>query len=225
MEPKTHSIAASQGVQQLVPQGSGEIALTPDREVLCVHRGDEPYEDMFDGRPYKIQPGFFMTQYGAALHFKARAVVPGTRNPETRREASFIAIVGAVELKPDGTFRVLKAVDDAVEWTPFTAEERHDYEGKLEALDRDGMVNPIDSDVTIVSTNEALAGRGGRDKPARPSRIAGAKGSGKGGRGRGTQIETTDAEVLTPIPPEENSVVREARTAAAQAAAEGHRSE
>jgi hypothetical protein len=80
--------------------------------VLCVHRGDEPYEDMFDGRPYKIQPGFFMTQYGAALHFKARAVVPGTRNPETRYEASFIAIVGVVELKPDGTFTRAQGVDD-----------------------------------------------------------------------------------------------------------------
>lgn len=215
----THTIAASGGVQQLVPQGSGEIAMTPDREVLCVHRGNEPYDDMFDGRPYRIMPGFFMTQYGAALHFKTRAVVPGTRNPETRSETSFIAIIGAVELRADGSFKVLKPVDDKVEWSEFTAEERAVYANKQEALDRDNMVNPIDSAVTIVRTNEALAGRaGGR---ARTGRI----GSGKGGNrgGRGTQVEVTDDNLMTPIPPEDNTSVRESRLAAAQAASEGHK--
>lgn len=218
-ERMTHSIAGGSDVQQLVPQGSGEIAMTPDREVLCVHRGDEPYEDMFDGKPYKIQPGFFMTQLGAAQHFKARAVVPGTRNPETRFEASFIAIVGAVELKGDGTFRVLKAVDPPSEWTEFTEEERAEYKGKGEALDRESMVNPIDADVTIVSTSRVRAGKGTKGV----SRLKGGEGAGSGGRRRGTEQTVTDERLRQPIPPEENTVLREAQDAARQAAREGHK--
>lgn len=216
--PKTHTIAANLGVQELVPQGSGQIALTPDREVLCVHRGDTPYEDMFDGRPYKIAPGFFRTQYGAAVHFKERAVVPGTRNPETRYQASFIAIIGVVELRPDGTFTVLKAVDDPAEWTPFTEEERAEYQDAVEALDRGGMLNPIDAEVTIVATNKIRQGQ-------KPSRIRGGAGSGATGRGRSTRIETTDEKLMTPIPPEDNEVVREAQRDARQAAREGHKVE
>lgn len=218
IERKTHTIAADQGVQELVPQGSGEIALTPDREVLCVHRGDEPYEDMFDGRPYKIAPGFFKTQYGAARHFKERAVVPGTRNPETRYQASFIAIIGVVELRPDGTFTVLKAVDDPAEWTLFTEEERAEYRDAVEALDRGGMLNPIDAEVTIVATNKIRQGQ-------KPSRIKGGAASGARGRGRAVDQEVTDPALMTPIPPEDNDVVREAQSAARQAAREGHKVE
>lgn len=220
MQPKTHTIAANLGVQELVPQGSGQIALTPDREVLCVHRGDEPYEDMFDGRPYKIAPGFFRTQYGAAVHFKERAVVPGTRNPETRYQASFIAIIGVVELRPDSTFTVLKAVDDPAEWTPFTAEERGEYKDAVEALDRDGMVNPIDAEVMIMSTNKVRQGQ-------KPSRLKGGAGANAAAavrsRGRATRVEVTDPSILQPIPAEENEVVREAQRDARQAAAEGHK--
>lgn len=218
----THSIAGGSDVQQLVPQGSGEIAMTPDREVLCVHRGSEPYEDMFDGKPYVIQPGFFMTQLGAAQHFKARAVVPGTRNPETRYEASFIAIIGAVELRSDGTFKVLKPVDPPAEWTRFTDEERAEYEGKGEALDRESMVNPIDADVTIVPTSRVRAGKGTKEKV---SRLKGGEGSSGGGRRRVTQQEATDPALMRPIPPEENEVLREAQAAARQAEREGHKAE
>lgn len=215
MNDKTHTIAADQGVQELVPQGSGAIALTPEQEVLCVHRGDEPYEDMFDGRPYAIKPGFFRTQYGAARHFKDRAVVPGTRNPETRYQASFIAIIGVVELNPDGTFKVLRAVDDPSEWTRFTEEERAEYKDAVEALDRQGMVNPIDAEVTIMSTSGVRAGQ-------KPSRLKGGAGQRPSGRSRVVQQESTDPALMRPIPAEENTVVQEAQRDARQARAEGH---
>src|SRR5438067_2354386 len=32
-------------VQQLVPQGSGEVLLTPDTRVLCIHRGRNRTQD------------------------------------------------------------------------------------------------------------------------------------------------------------------------------------
>jgi hypothetical protein len=73
-------------------------------------------------RHYTIQPGFFTTDYGAALHFKARAVVPGSRNPETNFQASFIAIIGVAAPTKDG-LKVLKPVDDPLQWEPFTDEE------------------------------------------------------------------------------------------------------
>lgn len=206
----THSIKGGSEVQQLVPnRGTAAIALTPERDVLCLNRDDKPFEDMFDSVPFRIEPGFFMTSYGAALHFRARAVVPGSRNPETQHQVSFIAIVGVVEFQPQGGFKVLKAVDRPEEWTPFTEAERAEYADQSEALNRAEMTNAIEPDVHLVPVNR-LANSAG-------SRI---KGGGKAaGKRRGP--EATDPEVLTPIPPEDNPTVR--GIAADRAAAAGDR--
>lgn len=222
-----HNLRPGSDVQSLVPDlGSRDVALTPETEVLCIHRGRDDYEDMYDSRPYRIAPGYFKTTLAAAMHFRARAVVPGSRNPETRRQSSFIVIIGAVDFKGDGSFDVIKPVDKPEEWAAFSDDEVAEYAGAQEALDRGGMQNAIDPSVTIVSTSSAQAGtvpgkasriRGGGNVSVRP-----AGGSGKRS-GQTVDQQVTDPEVMRPIPADENPVVREARAAAGQAQAEGHK--
>jgi hypothetical protein len=245
-ETKQHELP-DVDVQQLVPQGSGEVLLTPDTRVLCIHRGrnrtefgalivrhprrgekplhgsrqpgvayDGDYTDTFDSRHYIVAPGYFEVELAAATHFKDRAVVPGSRNPETNFQASFIAIIGVVA--PTGTgFRVIKPIDPPEDWEPFTDEECASYEIAFEALDRDGMANPIDRDVQLASTSSVIAGRPDGGKPSR------VKSSGKSGGGRtqrGASIEVTNAEILKPIPPSENSTVRQIQADTAKAQSE-----
>jgi hypothetical protein len=79
-----------------------------ERQPGIAYDGD--YTDTFDSRHYIVAPGYFEVELAAATHFKDRAVVPGSRNPETNFQASFIAIIGVVA--PTGTgFTVLKAID------------------------------------------------------------------------------------------------------------------
>lgn len=237
-EPKRHTLRPGVTVQELVPQrGTDAVQLDADTEVLCIHRGSNTLEDgklvvlatgelhetrqpriayvgdiedKWDSIPFVIAPGYFKTKYGPAKHFRDRAVVPGSRNPETHHQTSFIAIIGTVDMRSDGSFVVTRPVDDPREWEKFNEAERHEYEGAVEALDRENMVNPIDRDVTLVDTADAIAGR-----HATSSRVKGGKGPGRGGRGK-TDITVTDPDVMKPIPPEDNPVVREAQTAAAE---------
>lgn len=235
-------------VQQLVPQGSAEVLLTPETRVLCIHRGrnrtqdgqlvvvsprrGEPrlaatrepgiayegdYTDTYDSRHYIIAPGYFEVELGAAVHFKERAVVPGSRNPETNFQASFIAIIGVVSPTGSG-YKVVKAIDPKEDWDPFSDEDCATYEIAFEALDRAGMDHPIDRDVVLASASSVMAGR--PDKPA--SRVKGGTAA-RGTRGR-TEIEVTDPSILQPIPPEQNSTVRQIasdRVAAASGKVEG----
>lgn len=236
MEPRTHTLPGGIEIQHLTPnRGTRDVALTPDVEVLCINRGAEAIEDMFDSIPYVIPPGYFKTTFGAAQHFRARAVVPGSRNPETSRQSSFVAIIGVVDIHGDGTFTVLKPVDKPEEWTEFTVEERAEYESEVEALDRAGMTSPIDREVVVADIGGLLAGKKPRNGAGKPSRVkgstggnvragAGRVGGGTGQRApRGTAIETTDEHLLQPIPPEENPTVQEIAKDRAAAAAEGHR--
>lgn len=242
MIEESHTLPAVD-VQQLVPEGSREVQLLPETPVLCIHRGRNPtvngvlqplqprrgdtrdhsvrqegvayvgdYVDTWDSKHYVIAPGYFVTPLGAAVHFKARAVVPGSRNPETNFQASFLSIIGVVTPQPDGGYKVVKAVDDPADWDPFTDEECGIYEIAFEALDRANMQNAIEPEVELRRTT---GGAGG----GKPSRV---RSGGKvgGPRGKGTKIETTDDEILTPIPPSENSTLRQI-DADRQAAASG----
>jgi hypothetical protein len=227
-------------IQHLAPQGQLEVPLTPDTVVLCIHRGRRTtidgervhhpdaaryanmdreryfvgdYKDTYDGRHYVIAPGYFRTTYGAALHFQKRAVVPGSRNPETNYQASFIAIIGIADVSPSGGLEVVRPIDDKAQWAPFTDEECGVYEVAGDALDRESMTNPIEREVTVKSVNEAITGR-----PATASRVRGGGGPARGRRG--TQVEATDPAILTPIPPEENRVLQEAKAAAAERGSE-----
>jgi hypothetical protein len=230
MQPEPAFTLPPVDVQQLAPQGSGEVQLTPETRVLCIHRGrnlteagclivkngrrgqarlheereagvvyEGDYTDTFDSRHYIIAPGYFEVELGAATHFKDRAVVPGSRNPETNFQASFISIIGVVASTGNG-YRVVRRVDMPEDWEPFSDEECKSYEIAFEALDRAGMSNPIERDVTVVGTQSAIAGK--------PSRVKGGVGAGRPGRNK-VALEVTDDSILDPIPPDQNSTVRQ----------------
>lgn len=194
-------------VQDLKPVDSGAIALTPDTIVLCRNRGRETYVDKFDSRDYQIGPGSFTAPYGAALHFKRRAVVPGSRNPETGFQASFITIIGVVHPKPGGGLKVVRPIDDAVEWDPFTDDECREYGHAVEALDRASMVDPIDSDVTLVPT------RGQANEDAKEKAASRIRQGGGAGRGKGTRIEGSGKDQLRPGRTDDNEATRSIRSA------------
>lgn len=220
-------------VQHLVRQGVHDIALTVDTPVLCIHRGrrltkdGEPvhhaqaarypnkerepyfegdYKDTYDGDHYVIAPGYFTAPHGAALHFQRRAVVPGSRNPETQTQTSFIAIIGVVEAKPGGGMKVLRAVDPEEDWSPFTDEECAEYEVAFEAINRAAMVAPIDEQTQLVDINDV---RSGKFVPGKTSRVTGGTGGTRPSR-RAPQQEATDARVRQRKPARENAAVQEA---------------
>ncbi len=250
-EPQTLTPDRLGRVQALRPESSGSFKLTPETEVLCIHRGanervngklvrardgkpelqpyrDETtgklverhprtvyvgdYTDQFDGRHYIIPPGYFTIEFGAAAHFKARAVVPGSRNTETGFQASFIAILGAAVTTPEG-LRIdpERQVDDVAEWDPFTDEERREYGMAVEAIDRASLVDPIESDVVIVPTmgaaNEAVRSR--------------VKANAGGRSNKRTDISDPAGVLKTRNAPGENEAIRESRAAAAAVAAGG----
>lgn len=175
-------------IQDLKPESSGEVKLTPETKVLCINRGRDVVKDTFDSRHYTIEPGYFTCDYGAALHFKNRAVVPGSRNPETHFQASFIAVIGVVVPTADG-FKVVLPVDHHEQWDPFTDDECREYGHAIEALDRDGMLDAIEDQVEIVPT----PGTGG----PKQSRVK--SGGGKAAaKSRKPRIEGPGADKLQP---------------------------
>lgn len=201
-------------VQQLRAAVSEDVKIGPETEVLCVHRGRETLEDMFDSRNYTINPGHFFAPYGAAKHFKDRAVVPGSRNPESRSQVSFITIIGKVTMTESG-LRVDKQVDEPVDWDPFTDEECQQYGMAFEALDRSAMVDPIEKAVTVLGVEGGEIT--GPATPAKPSRL---RASGQATR-RATRIEGSGAGVLKKRNAAgENEATRQIQEDTAAAAAE-----
>ena len=133
-------------IRDLVPlHQRGEGTLGSESEVALLHRGWKPITDKFDGVDYQILPGRQLIAYGAAMHFRARAVVPGTRNPEIRKQESFLVIMH--DLGPD----------KREHWRMFTDEERAQIEGKVEAIARDELSLPSDREVRLVSTGRVAA--------------------------------------------------------------------
>lgn len=212
--PKPRTVLATDrvgDVQTLKPESSGAVQLSAETIVLCVHRGREPIVDMFDSRVYTIAPGYFTAPYGAALHFKHRAVVPGSRNPETGFQASFIAVIGVAHNKPDGLEIVLQ-VDDPVQWDPFSDAECREYGHAIEALDRAAMVDPIERSVQL----EPTFGRA-NEEVKQQSRIRGGQGAG-GGKSRATRLEGPGVSALKPGNTEPNEAIRQTREDAAASA-------
>jgi hypothetical protein len=174
-------------------------------------------------------PGYFSAPYGAALHFKQRAVVPGSRNPETNSEASFLTILGVAE-PTTGGLRIVRRVDDLEDWEPFSDDECREYGMSVEALDRRHMIDPIVPADQVVVTDALTTGAGGKPpakQPGKPSRVSGGQTTGKGPGaargGRATQIETTASSVLEPVDPAEHAGLAEMRSDAAAAASEAGR--
>jgi hypothetical protein len=213
------------GQRKRRPQDADNEPGARDRGVVYV--GD--YADTYDSRHYIIMPGYFSAPYGAALHFKQRAVVPGSRNPETNSEASFLTILGVAE-PTTGGLRIVRRVDDLEDWEPFSDDECREYGMSVEALDRRHMIDPIVPADQVVVTDALTTGAGGKPpakQPGKPSRVSGGQTTGKGPGaargGRATQIETTASSVLEPVDPAEHAGLAEMRSDAAAAASEAGR--
>jgi hypothetical protein len=83
-----------------------------------------------------------------------------------------------VQPTADG-FKVRKPIDPRDDWAPFTDDECASYEIAFEALDRDGMQNPIDRDVVVTTPATMESGR-------KPSRVKGGTGNGSRSRAAST---------------------------------------
>lgn len=129
--------ALGDDVQVLKRENDDGQALTPDTQVLCIHRGRHIIRDKFDGVDYEIAPGKFIAPYGAVQLFRDHAVIPGTRNPELGYQQSYIGIIG---------------IDDPRDCEPLTDEEVKKFGAKVEAIDRDALVDPDAREVRIETT-------------------------------------------------------------------------
>jgi hypothetical protein len=126
----------------LVPEHLHGVPLTPDTIVTCIQRGTEPVHDKFDGKDYVIEPGYFSAPYGAARHFQTRAVVPGSRNPETGKQESFIGIL---------------SVDRPDRCEPFSEEQCQRFGLKVEAIAREELSSPSARQAHLESVNAIRA--------------------------------------------------------------------
>lgn len=123
--------------------------LTPQTTVVCINRGGLIYCDKYDGRDYEVPPGLFEVAYEVAAHFRARSIVPGSRNPITGGQQTYIAILG---------------IDKPEDCEPFSDADVDAQAAAPEALDRSDMPTE-DRAVRVVPTNVVrarTAGRGGR---------------------------------------------------------------
>lgn len=132
----------------LAPEDSKQNVLEPTTPVHCLNRGTHELRDKFDGRDYVLPTGVIFTlPYGAALHFKTRQIVPGTRDPNGQGDAakSYIAIFG---------------VDRPEDCVPFTAAEQERADNAPEGLDREQMISPADRAAAPRGLRNSSAGRG-----------------------------------------------------------------
>src|SRR5689334_7264451 len=106
-------------VRSLVSKHGGGEPLTAETIVRAINRGDEPIVDKYDGEDKIVPVGWFEGPYGMVKHFQNRAVVPGTRNPDTKHQKSFIGIFN---------------IAPPERCVPFTAAEMRHFRGLPEAI-------------------------------------------------------------------------------------------
>lgn len=110
--------------------------------MTCINRGSEPYIDKCDGRDYIVPPGYFEVEYEVADHFRLRSVVPGSRDPLTGAQESFIAIIG---------------IDPPERCVPFSADAEAQYAQQVEAIDRTVVEQEQGGKGVVVPTGRARA--------------------------------------------------------------------
>lgn len=158
--------------------------LKPTDIVVCLNRGRRPLLVTFDANHREIPIGYFKTEYGAALHFQKKLVVPGTRNIEVGGHVSWIAILGS----EDGRIQV----DPPEMCVQFTDEELQSYGERIEAIDRSAMSNPADRAVTTIRTSGAGAASRARGTGFKPVIDAGAQASDAAREAAAHVFEPTD---------------------------------
>ncbi len=128
----------------LVPESQESLkTLTPETPVICMNRSRRDLKDTFDSQHYRIPPGptKFWVPYGAALHFKARLIQPGTRRGPSSYD-SLIAILG---------------IDDPEDCEMLDAAVEADVMSRPEGLDR-SILDPSRQSAKVL---EVGAVRGG----------------------------------------------------------------
>lgn len=132
----------------LVPEAKAQRKeLTPETPVVIRNRGLRTLRDKFDGLDYAIPagPGTFWLPYGAAKHFQARLIIPGTRNGVNGFQ-SYIAILG---------------IDPPDQCEMFDQAEFDRQQAIVEGLDR-SQLDPERQDVKVLTTATARAGIAGQ---------------------------------------------------------------
>jgi hypothetical protein len=104
-------------------------ALTADTPVVIINRGNAPVEDRYDGEPWIIPPGHFTVPYGVAMHLRDRSVVPGSRDPISGKQKSFIGILN---------------VDPEERCRPFTEAELRRFKLMPDAIDPAARSEPVE---------------------------------------------------------------------------------
>jgi len=147
------------GVSNLMVERIGETTLKPDTPVICLNRGRRPLSETFDGNHVTLPAGgftedgsvrgYFRTEYGAAMHFQKRLIVPGTRTLDDGGFVSFIAILGS----DDGRQRV----DQPEHCQPFSDEDLQRFGEKVEGIDRSAPGVDAAQDMRVISTGTARA--------------------------------------------------------------------
>lgn len=171
-----------------------ETTVKPNTPVICLNRGRKPLLDTWDGVHVPIPVGWFKTEYGAALHFQRRLIVPGTRNVEVGGFISWIAIRGT----EDGR----RIIDSDEVCQPFTDEELQNFGESSEGIDRSGLA-PMEK----VRVSQARASARGQGAGIRPV--------------IGTDQQASDAAREAADHVFDPAGQSEARAAEAEAAAEG----
>src|SRR5262245_32700215 len=122
--PRTYTkpeLPSGTKVQSVVPIDLHAQELTPKTRVTCLNRGADVYRDKCDGRDYVVPPGVFEVEYEVAEHFRLRSVVPGSRDPVTGAQQTFIVIFG---------------IDPPEVCVPFSDVENEQAAQSVEAIDR-----------------------------------------------------------------------------------------
>lgn len=129
----------------LLPEAKQSLAaLTPETKVVCMNRGRHELRDTFDGEHYVIPPGpqKFWLSYGAALHFKSRLIMNGTRTLDGNGNQPWLCILG---IDPPDQCHMLDSQDETA------------VRQRVEGLDR-SQLDPGRQDVKVVETSAARAG-------------------------------------------------------------------
>lgn len=113
-------------------------ALNPDTPVVIINRGNTAVCDRYDGEPWEVPPGHWTVPYAVAKHLQNRAVVPGSRDPVSGRQSSFIGIVG---------------LDSADRCRPFTPEQMKRFGLAVDAIDPAARSEAV----TLVDVNDVRA--------------------------------------------------------------------
>ena len=139
--------------RMLFPGGATSHQKQADTQVWVLNRGGGVYEDMFDSQMYQIPEGKWVIPYAAAVHFRNRAVVPGTRGGYqvqglAPKQMSRIAILRPVDWD--------EPLDRPENMVPFTAEQLERMYGAVEALNRASFDSPAAKHVRAIKTEDGL---------------------------------------------------------------------